>query len=164
MHTLEHIMHKYSEDASKDTMEEITEILSNFIEDMRNHHEKEVEALLHDIKGVVTPYLEEEEAKEFLFRIVNKDGTKGPHWTKAHTDEIARKYGIDLTTGCFNDWDFYAALNITYSDMYEPKFQLEDYVCLTKSFWLKDADWAKHGKHIPGKIKWYLSSKEKYLN
>ena len=145
-------------------MMELSDILSNFIEDMRSRHPKEVETLMEDVKTTIVPYLSPEDADEHLKRLVNEDGTTGPHWTKAQTDDVARKYSVDLTTSKFNDWDFYTAMNLSYSDMYNRDFQIEHYVSIAKSFWLDDKDWKKDGKWVPGKLKWYLCEKCEYLD
>lgn len=162
-HTLKELLMEYAENNTKETMIELANTISNFIEDMRTKHEIEVEALMNDIKTTVVPYLFEDEAREALKKLVNEDGTTGPHWSKSQTDDVARKYGIDLTTHKFNDWDFYTAMNLTYSDMYNRDFQTEHYVSISKSFWLCDKDWCKDGKWLPGKLKWYVSSKCEYL-
>lgn len=161
--TLKELIIEHAQNNPVGTMIEVAGIISNFVEDMRLKHEMEVEALMHDIRTTVVPYLCEEEAREKLKTIINEDGTKGAHWSKTQTDDAARKYGVDLTTYKFNDWDFYVALNLSYSDMYNKDFGVEHYVSIAKSFWLCDKDWVKDGKWIPGKVKWYLCAKCEYL-
>lgn len=60
----------------------------------------------------------------------NKDGTRGQHWTMEQTSQFADG---------FNKYDFYAALNMIYSDYYNPKFDTNTYVELAKD-WLCDED------------------------
>ena len=60
----------------------------------------------------------------------NKDGTKGQHWSVDQTSQYA---------GEFNKWDWYAVMNMMYSDYYNQKFDTNTYVELAKD-WLNDKD------------------------
>lgn len=48
----------------------------------------------------------------------NKDGTSGGHWTFADTEKVASQLGIDFAQSDFNKYEFYAIMNMVYSDFY----------------------------------------------
>ena len=60
----------------------------------------------------------------------NKDGTVGEHWSYEQTSTLAEKH---------NKCDFYAVLNMVYSDYYNPRFDTNTYVALARD-WLDDKD------------------------
>lgn len=57
----------------------------------------------------------------------NKDGTKGEHWTYEQVVQLVKDKGIK-----YDPCDFYAALNMIYSDHYNSKFDTSVYVELAK--------------------------------
>lgn len=57
----------------------------------------------------------------------NKDGTHGPHWSIEQTRQVQRERNIAA-----DEWDFYAILNMMYSDYYNPKFDTGTYIDLAK--------------------------------
>ena len=159
MRTFEEIMEKHKaliEVADSSKMRELSYIISDFTEDMREHHHEEVEVFLEEVENLVCPYLDEHSAYEITSKFVNKDGTRGAHWTKSQVDEVAVKYNIDTKGHLFNCWDLYVAMNMIYSDYYKPTRPFEDYVELTKD-WLTDPDWK-----TPGKTKDYFMMKAKH--
>ena len=64
----------------------------------------------------------------------NKDGTKGQHWTYEQTSQVLQDKGLK-----YDPTDFYAVLNMVYSDYYNNKFDLNTYIELAKD-WLNDKD------------------------
>lgn len=81
-------------------------------------------------KLVYGEHLNEELAYEWVSEMLNKDGTVGEHWTKSQTDQYS---------GNYNKCDWYAIMNMVYSDYYNPKFDMNTYVELAKD-WLGDKD------------------------
>lgn len=159
MKTFEEIMENHKaliEVADSSKMRELSYIISDFAEDMREYHPKEVDEFLLEVENLVCPYLDEQTAHEITEQFVNKDGTKGAHWTKTQVDEVATKYNIDTKGALFNCWDLYVAMNMIYSDYYKSSRPFEDYVELTKD-WLTDPDW-----HGAGKTKDYFMMKRKH--
>lgn len=67
----------------------------------------------------------------------NNDGTKGAHWNLEQTNTVARQLGIKFDD--FNEYDWYASLNMVYSDYYNPKFDNNIYAQLAKD-WIIDKD------------------------
>ena len=81
-------------------------------------------------KLIYGEHLNEELAHEWVSEILNKDGTVGEHWTKSQTDQYA---------GNYDKCDWYAIMNMVYSDHYNPKFDISMYIDLAKD-WLNDKD------------------------
>lgn len=158
MKTLKHVFEEHLDVASDAAMTDALCIMSNFVEDMRSHHPKEVEEMLVEVDEVLSPYLSHEEAVEIVTSFENKDGSKGEHWTVEQTKDVARKYNVDLEGKNFKCYDWYAVMNMVYSDYYHSNWNLDVYVEIAKDF-LYDKDFDK-----PGKAKWYFMQKHKYVD
>lgn len=84
--------------------------------------------------------LTQDMAEEWMDGLQNEDGTRGPHWSMAQTKQVMSQKGIDA-----DPIQFYAALNMIYSDYYKvlKKYGLADkmdvYVDLACA-WLNDRD------------------------
>lgn len=81
-------------------------------------------------KMVYGDHLSKELAYKWVSSMENKDGTTGEHWSYEQTSQYANKCNL-------NDW--YAILNMMYSDYYNPKFSIEEYVSLANDF-IRDKD------------------------
>lgn len=83
-------------------------------------------------------------------KMVNEDGTKGPHWTVDQTTMVARSNGIEFKD--FNEFDWNYVMNMVYSDYYGviPN-DTASYVKMAKKF-LEDKD-SEKGKAL----KYYLA-------
>jgi hypothetical protein len=75
-------------------------------------------------------HLSKEMAHEWVSYMKNKDGTTGEHWSYDQTSSYASGYDKN---------DFYAVVNMMYSDYYNPKFDTNTYITLAKD-WLSDSD------------------------
>lgn len=78
--------------------------------------------------------LTEELATNWTSKMKNEDGTTGAHWKVEDTEAYNPEH--------HNKWDWYATLNMMYSDYYNPKFTTDDYVRLANQF-LDDKDASK---------------------
>lgn len=89
-----------------------------------------------------------EEAKDYVRHFVNKDGTTGAHWTMEQTKsyQATHEEVEDLNPICF-----YVAMNMMYSDYYQPERKTDTYAILAKDF-LEDEDAPKD------KLKRYLKA------
>lgn len=96
---------------------------------------KHVEYKLY--KMVYGEHLSKELAHKWVSKMENKDGTRGAHWTMEQTDQYA---------GTHNKCDWYAVMNMIYSDYYSPKFDTATYIELAKD-WINDAD-VEEGKTL----------------
>ena len=89
---------------------------------------KKVEHKLY--KLVYGEHLSKELAHKWVSNMENKDGTKGGHWTYEQTSQYAGSYDK-------NDW--YAIMNMMYSDYYNTRFELTTYIEMAKD-WFADKD------------------------
>lgn len=88
--------------------------------------------------------LDERTAKEWVGRMQNADGTKGPHWTMDQTKQFAQQKGIDC-----DPLELWVAMNMMYSDYCAVAKKLQQntvdfYLMLAQAF-LDDKD-AGEGK------------------
>lgn len=111
--------------------------------------------------------LTEETAKAWCDAMVNDDGTMGAHWTKEQTTAVAESLKIEFDNshehGGFSVVDFWAAMNMMYSDYYKVASQFsqnkpEFYAALAKVF-LEDTDAPKPGKKL-AKYYYYIAHGE----
>lgn len=116
---------------SNEDMECLRKILIELIDELKyTDHDKYKKIEYKLYKRVYGEHLDEELARKWVANMDNKDGSKGGHWTMEQTNTLA---------GNHNKYDFYAVLNMMYSDYYNPKFDTNTYVELAKD-WLDDAD------------------------
>ena len=112
-------------------MECLADIMEDMIDDLKytEHHKyKAIEHKLHTL--VYGEHLSEYLAHHWVSHMENKDGTHGEHWTMDQTNQFA---------GNHNHCDWYAVMNMIYSDYYNPKFDTNTYVELAHD-WINDAD------------------------
>lgn len=112
MECLEHLMYK------------MVDHLRVCDHDMYEHIEHKLYRLVYG------QHLSKELAYKWVSQMENKDGTHGEHWSMEQTKAYAGSFDV-------NDW--YAVLNMMYSNYYSPKFDLPVYVELAKD-WLDDPD------------------------
>lgn len=120
---------------TNEQMHEMREVFEELVDYLKvNDHEKYmcVEYELHKI--ALCGHLGEHLAKKWVSKMNNKDGTRGGHWTWEQVSQVVREKGLkhDLS-------DFYATLNMMYSDYYSSKFDLSTYIEMAKD-WLDDVD------------------------
>lgn len=126
-HMIDHIV----EHGKHEDMLCLAEILTDLIYDVKHtdhSYYKHLEYKLH--KMAYGDHLTEEQAHTWVEHMENKDGTKGPHWTMDQTNQHAGRH---------NHADFYAVLNMMYSDYYNTKFDTATYIELAND-WLQDSD------------------------
>ena len=100
---------------------------------------KSVEYKLY--KMVYGEHLNKEFAHKWVSKMLNKDGTSGGHWSYEQTSQYATIY---------DKYDWYAIMNMMYSDHYNSRFDVSTYVELAKD-WFADKD-VDEGKTL----KYYL--------
>lgn len=91
------------------------------------------------IPDAEAPVMTRQMAEEWARGMVNADGTRGPHWTMAQTQDVQIQYKME-----FNPVTFWVVMNSIYSDYCEALKKnnastLEIYACLAKA-WLNDTD------------------------
>lgn len=131
-------------EGSAEDMHCLEEMLTELIDHMKDcdyAYYKRLEYKLY--KMVYGDHLNEKLAHKWVDKMENKDGTKGAHWTIEQTNDYADKH---------NKFDWFAVLNMIYSDYYQPKFDLNTYVELARD-WLNDSD---VGSDKTLKYYWYV--------
>lgn len=86
---------------------------------------------------------EKHDLTEYVAKLVNVDGTTGPHWTMEQTEPLRKAH-----TPHADPEEFWAAMNMFYSDYYMVAKQYnadkpEFYVAMTKAF-MDDPDGMPH--------------------
>lgn len=137
-------MHRYNmeyiiEHGTPDEMEEMKEVLEDVVCDLKMVDHKaylEAEYRLHAIAH--HGHLGEKAAKCWVEKMKNKDGTKGQHWSWEQTEQVRKDKNLP-----FDGSDWYAVLNMIYSDYYHSKLDTSMYVEMAKD-WLMDSDVGGH--------------------
>lgn len=122
----------YYKDIGEDVMWKMTDDTNKFVESMRVLHPAEVDKFLTDMETEICyPPLTEEQAKEYVAHMDNKDGSKGGHWTLDQTDAYLKSHS---EYAGINSLDFYVAINMMYSDYYKPAYTADTYASMAKDF------------------------------
>lgn len=125
-HDIRHII----EHGSNEDMHELEELFGKAVEDLKeNDKEKYCEIAYKIHKIAYDGHLGEELAKKWVAHMENKDGTKGGHWNWDETESVRKQYAPKL-----NASDFYAILNMIYSDYYNSRFDTATYAQLATDF------------------------------
>ena len=126
-----HLIKKIIENGKHSDMEYLECLLDNFIHDLKTEYYIEYKSLEFDLyKMVYGEHINEELSSEWVSHMENKDGTHGGHWTIEQTSKYADHY---------NKYDWYAVMNMMYSDYYNPKYNDNDYIEMAKD-WINDKD------------------------
>lgn len=122
----------YYKDMGEEVMWKMTHDTDKFVESMRVLHPAEVDKFLTDMEtDICYPPLTEEQAKEYVAHMKNKDGSTGEHWTLAQTTEYLKSHSeyAELNPLCF-----YVAMNMMYSDYYKATYATDTYASMAKDF------------------------------
>ena len=123
-HTLDEIIrHGSSED-----MHVLADIFMDAYASSDDHNKKHIYHRMHRLAH--GNHLSRDMADEWVAGMTNKDGTIGPHWSYEQTSAYA--------DNCDKN-DFYAVLNMMWSDYYNPTLSQTQYIALAKDF-LNDKD------------------------
>lgn len=133
MTTYKDIVEKLSDKATKEDMEKLTELTSDFLESIKGKV-PEVEKLIMKIDLMLNPMFTRETAEYAVSKMKNEDGTEGGHWNYDTTTSVMQSKGYD-----FHPCDWYYVLNMVYSDYYS-KDQPDDYYINLAYDFLKDKD------------------------
>ncbi len=127
---------KIIESGTPEDMECLEEMMIKMIDHLKIIDHDMYENIEHKLyKLVYGSHLSKELAYKWVSKMENKDGTHGEHWSMEQTSQYAGSHDV-------NDW--YAVLNMVYSDYYNPNFNTNTYIELAKD-WLEDED-IEHNK------------------
>lgn len=112
----------------------LKDILNNLLDNLKINDFKQYNVVSHKLyKLVYGDKLSEDLAKKWVKSMKNKDNTTGEHWSYEQTSNFANEFDK-------NEW--YAVMNMMYSDYYNPKFDTDTYIELAKD-WFNDKDSSK---------------------
>ncbi len=154
------IMKKYEDVASYDNVVKAIELIDDF---MCEHKDKldmlEYDSLMDKIEDTLYPFLTEEKAIHYVNKIVNSDGTKGPHFSMEQVSGSLMSKHIEKDTDVYSFYDLYTQINLVYSDL-GPILNFDnDKIIAVALAYLKDHDFPGMGKI--SYTKWYCESMEK---
>lgn len=126
-----HLLKEIVKKGNTEDMEYLECLLDDFIHKLKVEDYTKYKDIEFDLyKRVYGEHLNEELAKEWVADMENKDGTTGGHWTIEQTSQYA---------GTHNKFDWFAVMNMIWSDYFNAKFDTNTYVELAND-WLKDKD------------------------
>lgn len=132
---IKRMMDKIIDNNKKEDMEDLGDIFVDMVYMLKHSDKEKYKDIKYKMyKMAYGDHLNEELAHKWVSEMQNKDGTVGEHWTYEQTEQVRKQYAPEL-----NACDFYAILNMSYSDFYSEHFKTEDYISLTKD-WLNDKD------------------------
>lgn len=132
------LVYKYGRDGKTEEMEHLTEMVDDFVEEVKEHHKERVEDFLIEVDLLLNPHFSKETAKYAVSMMKNKDGSVGEHWDYGTTTRVLDSKGYD-----FDPCDWYVALNMIYSDYYKSGRSDDTYIEMAYDF-LSDEDAPAH--------------------
>jgi hypothetical protein len=123
------------EHGTREQMVELKEVLEDAVTHMKECCPSTYNGIEYRIHKIAHEgHLGEELAKKWVDSMVNKDGTKGAHWTWEQVAQVNKEkhLGDELA-------EVYVVVNMMYSDYYNSKFDTNTYLELAKD-WLADKD------------------------
>ena len=113
-----------------------------------------------DYRGNSEIYLPETEIEKWKHKLLNNDGTRGPHFDHADVLQIAKRCGINFDD--FTKEEFCMTMNMLYSDLCKTNSryiskekELEYYACLAKEWLSEDKDGPDAAEKLAAK--YYMS-------
>ena len=123
------------EKGNKEQMDKLGNMFVDMVYDLKEKDPMKFKSIEYEMHKIAYgDHLTEWQAKCWVSSMENKDGTKGEHWTYEQTEDVRKQYAPGL-----HHCDWYAVLNMIYSDYYNTKFDTATYIQLAKD-WLDDKD------------------------
>lgn len=137
---LKEVIQKIIEKDDEAEMKELGELLVCSLEEIKRHDLRRYEEIADDIYVCANgKHLNESMARSWTARMQNADGSTGGKWDKTETDNAAKNVGIDFSKTKYTPWDWFAVMNMAYSDYYTPEREYKDYITIAKQF-IEDKD------------------------
>lgn len=114
---------------TSDDMVKLTDKIEWFVEKVSEEDKELADKFLMKIDLLLNPHFTRETAEYVVSRLMNKDGSKGAHWSYEQTSKVLDNEGLD-----FHKCDWYYVLNMIYSDYYKSGRSDETYIELAKDF------------------------------
>lgn len=127
MKSYKYLMDKASEKMiGKEGWAELVDRTCEFLEDIKQSYPEKVTLLLKDLEDMICyPPLIEAEAKAYVAKMLNKDGSVGEHWPLETVKTLPAQHPELMKFNCL---DFYVAINMAWSDRYHANKTTEDYI------------------------------------
>lgn len=123
------------ESGKREDMEKLTYIVDELLEELKEKDEHEYKHIAYKVHKIAYGgHLGRELAEKWCMEMENKDGSHGSHWTWEQTEEVRKQYAPQQEAS-----DFYAVMNMVYSDYYNQRFDTATYIQLALD-WLNDKD------------------------
>lgn len=123
------------ESGKREDMEKLTHIVDELLEELKEKDEHEYKHIAYKVHKIAYGgHLGRELAEKWCMEMENKDGSHGGHWTWEQTEEVRKQYAPQQEAS-----DFFAIMNMVYSDYYNQRFDTATYIQLALD-WLNDKD------------------------
>lgn len=123
------------ESGKREDMEKLTYIVDELLEELKEKDEHEYKHIAYKVHKIAYGgHLGRELAEKWCMEMENKDGSHGGHWTWEQTEEVRKQYAPQQEAS-----DFYAIMNMAFSDYYNQRFDTATYIQLALD-WLNDKD------------------------
>lgn len=100
----------------------------SFLEEIKKTYPEKVTLFLKDLEDIICfPPITEQEAKSYVSKMANNDGTTGEHWP-FETVKMLPDQHPEMNLTRFDCIEFYIALNMAWSDRYHPNKGVMDYI------------------------------------
>lgn len=130
-HDIKHIIEK----GKSEDMHALEDMFNEVVEDLRESDKDKYCEIVYNVHKIAYGgHLGEDLARHWVDSMENKDGSRGAHWSWADTETVRKQYAPDADSS-----DFYACLNMVWSDYYDQRFDTATYAKLAKD-WLEDKD------------------------
>jgi len=129
-----HIVRQYVESNDPVEMEMLTTLTDEFVHKVNEKHPDMVDDYIHKLKMYLHPLSDKDCAAHVVSMFKNKDGSSGAHWDYDTTTKVMEAKGYN-----FEPQVWMWALNMIYSDYYNPDFSDSVYIGLAYDF-LTDVD------------------------
>lgn len=130
-------LYHYMVNATEEQNDQAIEVLSDIMSEIKKKYPdyyRKYDKRLEEIYNY-NP-LTKEEAIHYVNKMTNKDGTVGAHWTY---DQTTNYLNTHLSFAGIDPNCFYVAMNMMYSDYYQPARTIDTYATLAKDF-IQDKD------------------------
>lgn len=130
-HDIRHII----EHGKAEDMYALEKMFNEVVEDLRESDKDKYCEIVYEVHKIAHGgHLGDDLAKEWVSHMDNKDGTHGAHYSWEEAERLRKQYAPEADAS-----DFFACLNMVYSDYYSSRFDNAIYVQLAKD-WLDDKD------------------------
>lgn len=133
------LIEKYGKGAGDAKMKELTKVLDDFFDELKEAHREKYHCLMRRVMGVLTDGHYDE---ELALKDVSKMLTLGEHWSMKQVEEATR--GITFPQGTTKA-DVYVALNAFANDL-KDTLSDEEIIKAATAFWFNDKDYKGRNK------------------